>query len=54
MRASTLTFLYRVLAEKVDPQKAWESVSGVWTPQGPWKTLMLERLQKQGIAFDPF
>lgn len=54
MRASTLTFLYRVLAEKVEPQKAWDQVAGVWTPQGPWKTLMLERLRKSGIDFDPF
>ncbi|MDM4767766.1 protein tyrosine phosphatase family protein [Pelomonas sp. SE-A7] len=54
MRASTLTFLYRVLVEKVEPQQAWENVSKVWTPQGPWKALMVERLRKQGIAFDPF
>lgn len=54
MRASTLTFLYRVLAEKADPQKAWDAVSKVWTPQGPWKALMLERLRKNGVSFDPF
>ncbi len=54
MRASTLTFLYRVLAEKADPHKAWDKVAGVWTPQGPWKVLMLERLRRNGIAFDPF
>jgi protein tyrosine phosphatase (PTP) superfamily phosphohydrolase (DUF442 family) len=54
MRASTLTFLYRSLVEHVDPQLAWESVARVWTPQGPWKQLMLARLRAQGIAFDPF
>ena len=53
-RASTLTFLYRVLVEKVDPQVAWESVSKVWTPDGAWKKLMLSRLKAAGIAFDPF
>ncbi|XHS78803.1 protein tyrosine phosphatase family protein [Burkholderiaceae bacterium UC74_6] len=53
-RASTLTFLYRVLVEKTDPQVAWESVSKVWTPSGAWKTLMLDRLKKNGVAFDPF
>jgi protein tyrosine phosphatase (PTP) superfamily phosphohydrolase (DUF442 family) len=53
-RASTLTFLYRVLVEKVDPQQAWDAVSKVWTPRGPWKALMLDRLKKNGIAFDPF
>lgn len=54
MRASTLTFLYRTLIEKVEPQKAWEPVAKVWTPGGPWKSLMLERLRKEGVAFDPF
>ncbi|HEY1090751.1 MAG TPA: protein tyrosine phosphatase family protein [Burkholderiaceae bacterium] len=53
-RASTLTFLYRTLVEKVEPQAAWESVAKVWTPKGAWRTLMLERLRKGGIAFDPF
>ena len=53
-RASTLTFLYRVLVEKTDPQQAWEAVSKVWTPRGPWKELMLDRLKKNGVAFDPF
>ena len=54
MRASTLTFLYRTLVENADPAQAWESVSKVWTPEGPWKTLMLKRLKQKGIAFDPF
>ena len=53
-RASTLTFLYRTLVEKADPQTAWEPVSRVWTPSGKWKALLLERLKKNGIAFDPF
>ena len=54
MRASTLTFLYRTLNEHVDPNVAWESVSKVWTPEGPWKDLVLKRLKAQGISFDPF
>ena len=54
MRASTLTFLYRTLNEGTDPNLAWESVSKVWTPDGPWKALVLKRLHAQGIAFDPF
>jgi len=53
-RASTLTFLYRTLVEKTDPQSAWEPVARVWTPSGKWKALLLERLKKNGIAFDPF
>lgn len=54
MRASTLTFLYRTLVEGADPAQAWEAVSKVWTPDGPWKALMLKRLKAKGIAFDPF
>ena len=54
MRASTLTFLYRTLVEGVEPAQAWEAVSKVWTPEGPWKALMLKRLKQKGIAFDPF
>jgi len=54
MRATTLTFLYRTLVEGADPAQAWESVSKVWTPEGPWKALMLKRLKQKGIAFDPF
>ncbi|MDN3922572.1 protein tyrosine phosphatase family protein [Roseateles violae] len=54
MRASSLTFLYRVLVEGVDPHEAWEAVARVWTPQGPWRRLMLDQLRRRGIAFDPF
>ncbi len=54
MRASTLTFLYRTLVEGADPAQAWEAVAKVWTPDGPWKALMLKRLKQKGIAFDPF
>ena len=54
MRASALTFLYRTLVEGTDPNLAWEAVSKVWTPEGPWKTLLVTRLRGQGIAFDPF
>lgn len=54
MRASTLSFLYRVIALKQDPQQAWASVSRVWIPHGPWKTLVHEALAAHGVAFDPF
>ena len=54
MRASTLTFLYRVIVEKIPPEQAFESVSRVWTPDGPWRRLMLAQLSKNGISFDPF
>jgi len=54
MRASTLSFLYRVIVEKVEPRQAFDSVAQVWTPSGPWKQLMLEQLRKHRVEFDPF
>jgi protein tyrosine phosphatase (PTP) superfamily phosphohydrolase (DUF442 family) len=54
LRASTLSFLYRVIHEKTPPGQAYESVSQVWVPQGPWRRLMLTQLRSHGIGFDPF
>ncbi len=54
MRASTMVFLHRVIKEKVNPAAAWESVTQVWSPEGPWKRLALAQLSKHGIKFDPF
>jgi protein tyrosine phosphatase (PTP) superfamily phosphohydrolase (DUF442 family) len=54
MRASTMVFLHRVIKEQVDPAVAWESVTRVWSPDGPWKRLALAQLAKHGIRFDPF
>jgi protein tyrosine phosphatase (PTP) superfamily phosphohydrolase (DUF442 family) len=54
MRASTMVFLHRVIANKENPATAWEAVTRVWSPQGPWKRLTQELLAKHGIPFDPF
>jgi protein tyrosine phosphatase (PTP) superfamily phosphohydrolase (DUF442 family) len=54
MRASTFAFLYRVIGLKEQPEQAYEAVSRVWTPSGPWKRLMVAQLQKAGIKFDPY
>jgi protein tyrosine phosphatase (PTP) superfamily phosphohydrolase (DUF442 family) len=54
MRASTMTFLYRVIAGHEAPEQAWASVSRVWVPKGPWKKLLTSELQKAHIGFDPF
>jgi protein tyrosine phosphatase (PTP) superfamily phosphohydrolase (DUF442 family) len=54
MRASTLVFLHRVIDGKEDPAVAWEAVTRVWSPQGPWKRLVLAQLARHGITFDPF
>ncbi|MBK8286641.1 MAG: protein tyrosine phosphatase family protein [Ahniella sp.] len=51
MRASAMTFLYRVIVAKDDPAKAFESVEKVWTPEGPWKTLVNEQLHKHEVSF---
>jgi protein tyrosine phosphatase (PTP) superfamily phosphohydrolase (DUF442 family) len=54
MRASAVTFLYRAAYLGVDPAKAYESVTRVWVPEGPWKQLVIDVLATRGIAFDPF
>ena len=54
MRASTMVFLYRVVVGKEDPSLAYEAVSKVWTPGGPWKQLMLDVLQKHKVNFEPY
>lgn len=54
LRASTMVFLYRVLALGVAPEQAYEAVAGVWTPQGPWKAFVVTLLAQRGIVFDPY
>jgi protein tyrosine phosphatase (PTP) superfamily phosphohydrolase (DUF442 family) len=54
MRASTMTFLYRVIVRHEDPEKAYEAVAAVWSPEGPWKALLVTELRKAGIAFEPY
>jgi hypothetical protein len=49
-----VTFLYRAAYLGVDPAKAYESVTRVWVPEGPWKQLVIDVLATRGIAFDPF
>jgi len=54
MRASTMVFLYRVLALKEDPNRAYEAVTAVWAPEGPWKHLIAELLRKHNVKFDAY
>jgi uncharacterized protein (TIGR01244 family) len=51
LRGSSMTFLYRAIALKEDPQLAFESVAKVWSPRGAWKPFIDELLKKNGIAF---
>lgn len=54
MRASTMTFLYRVIVDREQPEQAYESVARVWSPNGPWKALLVSELRKADIQFEPF
>ena len=53
LRASTMVFLHRTITLKEDPRQAWDAVQAVWTPSGPWRTLVREQLREHRIAFDP-
>lgn len=54
LRASTLVFLYRSTVLRDDPRLAWEAVTRVWTPEGPWRQLVVDQLRQHGLPFDPF
>jgi hypothetical protein len=53
MRASSMVFLYRAIHLKQDPRRAYDSVTRIWVPHGPWKRLIETQLAKNGIPFDP-
>jgi protein tyrosine phosphatase (PTP) superfamily phosphohydrolase (DUF442 family) len=52
MRASSMVFLYRAIVLKEDPRVAYAAVTKVWSPDGPWRTLIEQQLRKNGIAFE--
>ena len=52
MRASSMVFLYRVIARGEDPNRAYDSVTAVWSPEGPWKRLIEDLLRKHNVKFD--
>lgn len=54
MRASSMTFLYRVIERHEAPELAYEAVARVWSPEGPWKRLIVSELRKANIAFEPY
>jgi protein tyrosine phosphatase (PTP) superfamily phosphohydrolase (DUF442 family) len=54
LRASSMVFLHRVISRKEDPRVAYEAVAKVWSPDGPWKTLMQALLSKNGVNFEPY
>lgn len=54
MRASTMVFLHRVIVGKETPETAYEAVSRVWVPGGPWRQLVVSLLRQHGIGFAPY
>jgi len=54
LRASSFTFLYRVLYQKALARPAFDFVSRVWAPDDAWQRLILEQLRAHRIAFEPF
>jgi len=47
-------FLHRVIVGKEPPERAYEAVAKIWSPDGPWKALMVDLLRKNQIAFEPY
>ena len=54
MRASTMVFLYRVIVGNEPPTIAYSSVTKVWSPQGPWLSLVKRLLAQYRVDFEPF
>jgi protein tyrosine phosphatase (PTP) superfamily phosphohydrolase (DUF442 family) len=53
-RASSMTFLYRVIKGKEIPAEAYESVTRVWAPQGTWMRFIVSQLRKAAVTFEPY
>ena len=54
MRASSMVFLYRVIAQREDPEAAYAAVSRVWSPHGAWKRFIVAVLRSHGVSFEPY
>jgi protein tyrosine phosphatase (PTP) superfamily phosphohydrolase (DUF442 family) len=54
MRASAMVFLHRVIVDREDPERAYEAVAKVWSPNGQWRRFIVAMLRKHEIAFDPY
>jgi protein tyrosine phosphatase (PTP) superfamily phosphohydrolase (DUF442 family) len=53
LRASSMVFLYRAIVLKEEPRIAYQAVTGVWSPDGPWRRLIDDELRKHKVAFEP-
>ncbi len=54
MRASSMVFLHRVIVGRESAELAYEAVARVWSPTGPWKSLIVAMLRKHGNEFEPY
>jgi protein tyrosine phosphatase (PTP) superfamily phosphohydrolase (DUF442 family) len=54
LQASTMTFLYRVIELKEPPDKAYENVAAVWSPNEVWKRYIAAELARANVKFDPY
>ena len=54
VQASSMVFLYRVVAMGEDPRLAYESVLKVWSPDGPWLRFIRRVLSKHEVHFEPY
>lgn len=52
MRASAMVFLYRTIKLKEEPRTAYEAVTRVWAPEGPWRRLLEQQLRKHQVSFE--
>lgn len=51
-RASSFSFLYRVIYENVSVAEAKADMNSVWTPNSVWTTLILEVLKQHDVSPD--
>jgi protein tyrosine phosphatase (PTP) superfamily phosphohydrolase (DUF442 family) len=54
LRASSMTFLHRVIVGRVAPEVAYEAVARVWSPNGVWRILLVDQLRRNGSDFEPY
>lgn len=51
-RASTFSFLYRVLYDEVPVDSAKDDLNSVWVPNDTWRALIFEVLEENGVSAD--
>lgn len=49
-RASTFSFLYRVLYQDVPIDEAKDALNSVWVPNATWRKLIFEVLEENGLS----